>query len=119
MDNQNFYKVFKLEQNDKVSVVKLPESVLGGNDAMNFTNAIKDLDKNSTSALLVDLSDVKVMNSSGLGMLVGALRNLQGKAITMALVSTPAIVASLLEMTHLKKVFKLYESIEDAVSNLE
>jgi anti-anti-sigma factor len=77
------------------------------------------LEYSDTSALLVDLSNVNVMNSSGLGMLVGALRNMQKKNISMALVSTPDIVISLLEMTHLKKVFKIFESIDDAVSNLE
>jgi hypothetical protein len=41
MDNQDFYKVEKLVQNNKIAVVALPESVLGGNDAMNFTNAIR------------------------------------------------------------------------------
>lgn len=119
MNTENPYIIEEYDGNNKFSVVELPESVLGGNDALNFTSALQSLDGSQTKFILVDLKKVKVMNSSGLGMLVGGLRSLQKQDITLVLVAVSGKVKELLELTHLHKVFKQYDNIEDAVNNLE
>lgn len=112
------YEIKKYEKNVDFSIIQLNEKVLGGNDALNFTSALQELNYENCKYLIVNLDNVKVMNSSGLGMLVGGLRQLEKKNITLILVSVPDTVKELLEMTHLIKVFKKFADIEEAVENL-
>lgn len=109
---------YKLEVKDNYAVIKLFENVLGGQDALQFSSILQDLPDSNVKYLFVDLKDVQVMNSSGLGMLVGGLSNLKKDNIELILVSTPKVVSDLLEMTHLNEVFKTFENLEEAINQL-
>ncbi len=119
MKSTNPYKVYSHDAKSGFAIVELPENVLGGDDAMNFTNALQEVNDKDTKYVLADLSKVKVMNSSGLGMLVGSLRLLQKRNIALVLVGVSAKVDELLKMTHLFKVFKIFDNMDDAINNLE
>ncbi|MBL7997909.1 MAG: STAS domain-containing protein [Candidatus Kapabacteria bacterium] len=99
---------------DTVSVA-LAENVLGGADAAEFSKHIQSLAEQGVRRVLVDMSAVRVMNSSGLGMLVAAHSTLRkfGGAVDFAAV--PEKVTSLLAMTHLNTVFKSYASVDEAL----
>ncbi len=63
-----------------------------------------------------DLSDVVVMNSSGLGMLVSSLSTMKKGPGQLMLACVPEKVSQLLAMTQLTQVFDLFNSTEDAIS---
>ncbi len=116
-ENQN-YKFDIYSKNTEIGIIELFPSALGGLDAINFTDTI-----NSYSAqiklLIIDLSKVEVMNSSGLGMLVNALSNLKKQNINLYLTNVPQKVMKLLQITHLDKVFKIYNDLETAVEDFK
>ena len=101
----------------KIAVLKLGENVLGGNDALEFAEATEELRNKGAELIIADLKKVNVMNSSGLGMLVSSLSNLKNNDVDFVLSSVPKKVMSLLEMTHLDKVFSIYNSVEDAAEH--
>lgn len=66
--------------------------------------------------LVVDLSDVHFVDSSGLGVLVSALKTLNGDGdIRLANVQPP--VGAVLEVIRLHRVFNSYPSVETAVDS--
>jgi anti-sigma B factor antagonist len=84
-----------------------------------FRNALLQLIDVGHHRLVVDLSNVEFVDSSGLGALVSALKTLKllkgGGDIRLANVQ-PSVVA-LLEIIRLHRVFFTYPSVEQAVKS--
>jgi anti-sigma B factor antagonist len=68
--------------------------------------------------LVVDLSGVTFMDSTGLGVLIRAERQLHERGSRMALVVDHARIVDLLRITALEKVFEVHRSVQDATSML-
>ena len=64
--------------------------------------------------LLVDLSEVTYMDSSGVASLVEGLQTAKKKGLAFALVAVSKPVMSVLALARLDKVFTLYPSAQDA-----
>lgn len=110
------YKPKMIDDAGKTALISLPKNVLGGDDALNFSNSVNSLTAEIIENLIIDLGDVDIMNSSGLGMLVASLTAAKNKGINLFLVRVPAKVKKLLVMTHLDKVFRQFDTLEEAIS---
>jgi anti-sigma B factor antagonist len=73
-------------------------------------------DGTTTDRLLVDLTRVSFMDSTGLGVLIGALRRMNERDGRMALVCSEGPVLRVLELTRLNEVFSIFPSVDDAAS---
>ena len=58
---------------DKVVVLELSGKIMGGPDATLLTEKLHQLIESGKTQVIVDLSQVSWMNSSGLGILIGGL----------------------------------------------
>lgn len=102
-----------------IGVALLEKHVTGGPQAVEFGALVRDFLAQEGKHLVVDITGVEAMNSSGLGMLVGAvttLRKAQGKIV---LACVPPIVQNLLTITRLHTVFESYATVEEAVSAVQ
>lgn len=75
---------------------------------------IVDLVNDGKLKIAADLERVEFMDSTGLGVLVGALRRLKERDGTLALVAPQGPVLRVLDVTGLSKVFPIHESVSDA-----
>jgi len=105
------YTFSMIEGKEDTALIKLGSHVLGGTDALAFTNILNDISKTPAKSVVVDCSSVEVMNSSGLGMLVSGLTTLKKYNIAMSLISLPHKVEDLMKMTRLDSIFKIYADI--------
>src|SRR5664279_2736328 len=64
--------------------------------------------------LVVDLSDVTFMDSTGLGVLVGRLKLVRMRQGTIVLAGLRDRVRKVFSLTGLDKVFAIYESVNSA-----
>jgi anti-sigma B factor antagonist len=103
------------ENNPNLAVIKLNKNVLGGNDALEFTSQLHELPHHNITKLVVDLTNVEVINSSGMGMLVAGLSSSKKNNIEFVLAAPGEKVLTLLEMTHLNKVFMIFDTVEKAL----
>ena len=64
----------KLEQTEKdgIIVLHLTGKIMGGPDATLFNDKLHELVESGRNKVVADLSKVDWMNSSGLGILIGA-----------------------------------------------
>ncbi|WBQ03154.1 STAS domain-containing protein [Kribbella sp. CA-293567] len=90
-----------------------------------------DLDLESTPAMtaglkavlgprpvLVDLSRVEFLDSTGLGVLVGAHREAAAEGGALLLVAAGPRLQKIFKITKLHKVFALHDTMEEAVASL-
>jgi anti-sigma B factor antagonist len=71
-----------------------------------------------SSCVIIDLSRVSFLDSSGLGVLIGARSRAQQLGGSVFLVRPPATVRKLLVGTRLQQSFPVYESVQEAVDAL-
>lgn len=115
---ENNQDIFEIENATPNTVlIRLSESVVGGNQALTFTNKLEEFHSQGTKQVIIDLENVSVMNSSGLGMLVSGLSTLRKHGIKLVLVNIPEKVLKLLKMTHLDEVFTVMNTKEEALSS--
>jgi anti-sigma B factor antagonist len=69
-----------------------------------------------SNKIVVDLDSVDFLDSTGLGVLVGALKRVRSNDGELSLVCTQPRIRKVFEVTGLTKVFNLYDSVDEAVS---
>ena len=115
MEQEYFFNCEILEEKPFVAVIYLGKSVLGGNEALEFTSHLEECSNKNIKYVIVNLQKVQMMNSSGLGMLVSGISTLRKHNITMYLADVPEKVFKLLKMTHLDEVFNTFPSLDIAI----
>ena len=73
-------------------------------------------DVSGTPALIVDLGQVEVMDSSGLGALLGALRRIAEKGGDMRLAGLQPKPRLVFEITRAYKAFDIFDSVDEAIT---
>ena len=66
--------------------------------------------------LIVDMEGVEFLDSTGLGVLVGALKRVRSNDGELSLVCTQPRIRKVFEVTGLTKVFTLHDTVEDATA---
>jgi len=110
---------FDLETHGAVTVVAPRSNVLGGPDGADLHEYIHQQEQEGLRRVVVDLSRVQLMNSSGLGMLVSALTTLRNVGGDLRLASVSERIQSLFVITRLATVFKSYPTADEAVASFE
>jgi len=67
--------------------------------------------------LVVDLTGVGFMDSTGLGVLVGVLKKVRGQGGRLQLVISSERLLKVFRITALTQVFTIHESVEDALAS--
>ncbi len=96
-------------------MIAFAEEVLGGSEALELSSLLREACAKPSAKVVLDLSRVVRMNSSGLGMLVGALATVRKHNATLILAAVPESVISLLTMTQLISVFEIQPTVAEAL----
>ncbi len=102
---------------DGVTVITLGGNVLGGPDATALNDALHKLLEKRKKKVVVDLSGVQTMNSSGLSMLINALTTMRNGGGDLKLAAASKKIETLLVITKLSTVFEVFPSVKKAVSS--
>ena len=73
-----------------------------------------DLVSTGSYHIVVDMENVEFLDSTGLGVLVGALKRVRQHQGSLRLVCTRERLLKIFRITGLAKVFTIYPSVEDA-----
>jgi anti-sigma B factor antagonist len=107
-----------VEQIGKVAVVGLPGEQLDASNTKEFKNHIAPV-LNANSKLVFDMSQLRFVDSSGLGAILSCLRlvNAAGGELKLCGLSKP--VRALFELVRMHKIFDIYATKEEAVRILQ
>src|ERR671919_3070079 len=76
-----------------------------------------ELVSEGTYDVIVDLEKVDFLDSTGLGVLVGALKRVKAHDGSLSLVCTQDKILKILKITGLTKVFPIHSSVEEATGD--
>lgn len=108
-------KIDRFEE-EKVTVVVLQGVIKLGESARQFSSYLQDLLDEGVQSVLVDLSGIDHVDSTGLGELVGYLQRFTEQGRRLALLSPPKRIFNLLKLTRLDEVFPIYDDRGQAVA---
>lgn len=110
---------FNVSERYNCVIIELKGNVMGGPDAVNLNEKLHELIDEGKKNVVVNLSKVKFMNSSGLGMLIGGLTTLRKAGGDLRIANASDKIESLLMVTKLITVFKHFRSVDEAVASFE
>jgi len=99
-------------------IIELKGNVMGGDDTKEFNDLLHKLIDEKKIRAIIDLSAVKFMNSSGLGMLIGGLTTMKKADGFYKLANVSDKIESLLIITKLITIFEHYDSVDQAIESL-
>ena len=112
-----------MEINEKkygdVLVLTLTGELMGGEKAEEFQSRVYDAIEDEDVNIVVDMEKVKWMNSSGLGMLMGALTTLRSSGGDLKLANVSDRVQRPIEITKLDSVLNIYDSVDNGVNSFQ
>lgn len=94
-------------------LIKL-SGALNARTAENAKQIFRDLADKGATKVIVDLSGVPFIDSSGLAALVSGLKTFGGDADNLRLAAAQSQAKLLFELTMFDRVFKIFESVADA-----
>ena len=110
---------YKIDEKYNCVILTLKGNVMGGPDGAKLHDTLHELKEDGKTNVVVDLSKVKFMNSSGLGMLISAMTTMRNAGGDLRLANVADRIQSLLVITKLITVFKHFESVEEAARSFE
>src|SRR5436190_6183519 len=100
-----------------VEIVKLEGKITIGSGDSQLREVITNAVNNGKMKILLDMSQVTTIDSSGIGELVGSYTTVTNRGGKLKLLHLPAKLNELLHVTQLITVFEVHESEQEAVSS--
>jgi anti-sigma B factor antagonist len=105
----------KLEDNGTVVLVVVKEERLDAHNSDHLKQELSRLFEEGKQRIVVDLKEVRFIDSSGLGALVSGFKNASARQATLKLSSLQNQVKSMFELTRLHRVFDIYPTVDEAI----
>lgn len=99
-----------------VMVIRIQEDNLDASNVRDFREGVQRLIKDKTRVVL-DMSQLKFVDSSGLGALISCLRDTNGRKGDFRLSNMSRSVLALFELMRMHRVFSIHETAEGAVAS--
>jgi anti-sigma B factor antagonist len=97
-----------------IAIIKVDGKITIGAGDQQLRDVIANADSNK---ILLDLSGVTTIDSSGIGELVGSYTTVTNKGGKLKLLHLPAKLNELLHVTQLITVFEVYENEQEALAS--
>lgn len=101
-----------------VVVIAVLEARLDAHNSPELKTALLQQFDAEKKNVIVDLNEVRFIDSSGLGVLVSGFKNASARNGALILCSLQQQVKSMFELTRLHRVFDIYATVEEALSSL-
>jgi len=100
-----------------VELIKLEGKITIGSGDSQLREVITNALNSGKNNLLLDMSGVTTIDSSGIGELVGSYTTVTNRGGKLKLLHLPAKLNELLHVTQLITVFEVYENEQEAVNS--
>jgi anti-sigma B factor antagonist len=101
------------------TVLRIGGMVKVGETVRELESSLERAASERTGAVVLDLTDLEYMDSTAVGVLVGALHRLKGEGRELLLVKPRERIAALLHVANLDSLFEIYATVDEARAALE
>ena len=107
-----------MEINSKINndslVIKPNVQRIDSSISTEFKSKVFDLLDKQYKFILLDISEIDFIDSSGLGALISILKSVTSQNATLAICGAQSKIINLFKLTRMDKVFTLFENVEEA-----
>jgi anti-sigma B factor antagonist len=107
----------KTEEQGGVRIVFVREERLDAHNSDELKAELNRLFEAGAKQLLVDLKEVRFIDSSGLGVLVSGFKNASARQGNLMLSALQPQVKSMFELTRLYRVFDIFATVDEALES--
>jgi anti-sigma B factor antagonist len=100
------------------TVLRVEGSLKVGDTARALAESCERIARERKGALVLDLSLLEYMDSTGVGVLVGALKRFMDDQRAILLAAPPRRILTGLRVTHLDTLFQIYDTLDLALAAL-
>lgn len=108
---------FTVQPSGEVIVVTVQAKRLDAYLAPEFKAKLVDLVQSGHERIVMDMAVLEFIDSSGLGALIAGFKALGGRGEIVLCGITPRLL-SLFQLTHVDKLFHIFDNVEEAVCGL-
>ena len=98
-------------------VVSVEENRIDAAVAVRFKDLMRELTDHPAARVVLDLTQVEFLDSSGLGAVVGAMKQL-GRGRKLDLAGLSPTVDKVFRMTRMDSVFRIYGDVDHALQDI-
>ncbi len=99
-----------------VAVLEPKGKIMGGSDSTLMHEKLHEHIENGVKNVVIDLSGVDWVNSTGLGILIAGLSTMKNNNGRLKLANVTEKIQSLLTITKLVTVFESHETVAEAIT---
>jgi len=108
-----------ITQQEDVTIVALEGNLMGGPDATSLNSRIHELIEQGNNRIVIDLSGVEFMNSSGLGLLLGTTSAVRNAGGVLTIANASAKVETIIKIAKLGAILRTHPSLDDAIAHVK
>jgi anti-sigma B factor antagonist len=98
-------------------ILELKGKLVGGPLSDRINHTLNNLLDQGKKNIVVDLSGVTSLNSSGMGILISGYSIVKDNGGALKLANVTVKIKGLLSMTRLNRIFEIYNSVDEAVKS--
>ncbi|MBN2070895.1 MAG: STAS domain-containing protein [Candidatus Krumholzibacteriota bacterium] len=107
----------RVRESGPVTIIEVTGKLMGGADADIFRDLIHGIIEEGKRKVLIDLSGVKWVNSTGVGILITGYTTLRRNNGDMKLLNVSNKIQSILYVTKLNLIFECYDDEDEAITS--
>lgn len=107
----------KIETIDGITVLFIKEDRLDANNSEDLKKELQQQFAADTKNMIIDLTEIHFIDSSGLGALVSGYKNASTIHGSLKLTNLQSQVKSMFELTRLHRVFDIFTTVDEAVQS--
>ena len=108
---------FDTKTEERLRIVSVQDPRIDAAVAIEFKNAMRVETDSGPDLVILDLSNVEFIDSSGLGAIVAAMKNM-GQARKLALAGLTPNVERVFTLTRMDSVFNVFPTLQGALDEL-
>jgi anti-sigma B factor antagonist len=109
----------KRQPHDNIMVLEINGDIMGGSDYDLFTSEIKNLVEEGFVDVVLDLGQVRFINSTGLGIMVSGLTTLKKNTGQLKVCNLNYRIDQIFNITSLSTIFPTYVTCAEALASFE
>jgi anti-sigma B factor antagonist len=107
------------EESGGITILRLSGMVKVGETVRELESRLEGISSEQTGPVILDLTDLEYMDSTTLGVLVGALHRFKSQNREFVLVHPRERIAGLLRVANLDSLFRIYGNVGEAIAALK
>ena len=110
---------YQHEVKDDILIMRLSGDLIGEESGLNLVGLANDFLNKDIKLCIIDISQLRYINSSGIGVLITILTKFRNKSGEVFLIKPSENVKKLLIITKLNAIFNIVDDEQEAIDKLK